>query len=351
MQIDNRGAPPSAIGFVGLGKMGLNMVTRLHQAGHRVVAFDRDADRRVAAEALGVQAVAELAGLAIALPAPRVVWLMLPAGAVTGHVIDVLGGVLQPGDVIVDGGNSDFRDTQARARALAETGVVLVDCGTSGGLWGLKNGYCLMVGADEALYQRLTPALSALAAPGGSLRTGAVGSGHYAKMVHNAMEYGLMQAYAEGFGLLESAERQHGFRYDLGALGALWENGGVIRSWLLQLLTAALRENPRLDGIAGFVEDSGMGRWAAREATEAAVPTPVLTAALQMRFVSRQPELFSAKINAALRNQFGGHAVRLTPGRTDAHLPHEAADASMAAPDAPRAAPAGEGADRAGRAP
>ena len=317
--------------------MGLNMVTRLKQAGHHVVAYDRDAQKRAEAAAIGAQAVEDEAGLVAALTTPRVLWLMVPAGAITGAVINGLAARLAPGDIIVDGGNSDFRDTKARAAALTPSGVTLVDCGTSGGLWGLKNGYCLMVGAEPAVFAHLEPALAALAPPNGYLRTGPVGSGHYAKMVHNAMEYGLMQAYAEGFGLLEAAERSHGFAYDLGALGELWDHGAVIRSWLLQLLTAALQQNPRLQGVAAYVDDNGMGRWAAREAIDAAVPTPVLTSALQMRFVSRQPDLFSAKINAALRNQFGGHAVHLSGGAKDANLPHEAADASVARPDAPKA--------------
>lgn len=335
MQMSEQRAEARTLGFVGLGKMGLNMVTRLKNAGHHVVAFDRDAEKRAAAEALGARAVASLSELVNALTPPRAVWLMVPAGAITGQVINELAALLAADDIIVDGGNSDFRDTVARAQALAGRGVRLCDSGTSGGLWGLQKGYCLMIGADEAAFAYLTPVFAALAPPQGFLHTGKVGSGHYAKMVHNAMEYGLMQAYAEGFGLLEAAERQHGFRYDLGALGELWDHGAVIRSWLLELLTTALQKSPRLEGVAGYVDDNGMGRWAAREAIDAAVPTPVLTAALQMRFVSRQPELFSAKINAALRNQFGGHAVRLAAGQSDANLPHDAE--SVAAPDAPRA--------------
>lgn len=297
------------IGFVGLGKMGLNMVTRLMQGGHEVVVFDTQASQRDAAVRRGARAVMEIREVPKQLAAPRTVWLMVPAGEVTQRVLDELLPHLQAGDVVIDGGNSYFRDSIARATQLLTHGVHLLDVGTSGGVWGLQNGYCLMIGGAAKAYTQAEPAFRTLAPEAGYRHVGPAGAGHYAKMIHNAIEYGMMQAYGEGFAMLEVAQETMGYTYDLKAVGDLWNRGSVVRSWLLELLTQALAEDPRLSTVAGVVPDSGEGRWTAKEAIDAAVPAPVLTLALQMRFASRQPDAFAAKVCAALRQQFGGHAV------------------------------------------
>jgi 6-phosphogluconate dehydrogenase len=294
------------IGMVGLGRMGANMTRRLLRGGHRVVVYDRAPAAVQALAAEGAQGAASLAQLVEALPPPRVVWLMVPAGAPVEEAVRELGGLLQPGDVLVDGGNSHYRDSMRRAETLRRFGVRFLDAGTSGGIWGLQVGYCLMVGGDAEAFALVEPALRTLAPEGGYLHTGASGSGHFTKMVHNGIEYGMLQALGEGFELLHAAP----FALDLPHIAALWTRGSVIRSWLLELLADALRKNPTLADIAGYVEDSGEGRWTVQEAVDLAVPVPVLALSLFARFASRQEESFAAKVIAALRQEFGGHAVR-----------------------------------------
>jgi len=295
------------IAFVGLGRMGGGMTHRLLDAGHVVHGFDRGAEARETLAGHGGRASEALADLVAALAeTPRVVWVMVPAGEITDAVITDLGGLLSAGDVIVDGGNSNFRDGQRRAAALAERGIEFVDAGTSGGVWGYDVGYCLMVGGSEAAIARLAPALDTLAPPDGWLHTGPVGAGHFTKMVHNGIEYGLMQAYAEGFEILRASE----FELDEAAIAELWGRGSVVRSWLLELLANALREDPGLEHIDGYVEDSGEGRWTIIESIAESVPAPVIYLSLALRQRSRQDQSYAAKVNAALRKQFGGHAVK-----------------------------------------
>jgi 6-phosphogluconate dehydrogenase len=294
------------IGMVGLGRMGANMTRRLLRGGHRVVVYDRDPAAVQALVAEGATGAASLAQLVESLPPPRVVWLMVPAGAPVEEAVRELGGLLQPGDVLVDGGNSHYRDSMRRAETLRRFGVRFLDAGTSGGIWGLQVGYCLMVGGDAEAFALVEPALRTLAPEGGYLHTGASGSGHFTKMVHNGIEYGMLQALGEGFELLHAAP----FALDLPRIAELWTRGSVIRSWLLELLADALHQNPSLAGIAGYVEDSGEGRWTVQEAVDLAVPVPVLALSLFARFASRQEESFAAKVIAALRQEFGGHAVR-----------------------------------------
>ena len=294
------------IAMVGLGKMGLNMVLRLLRGGHEVVALDRDPAKVAEAVAAGARGASTLAEVAAALRPPRVAWVMVPSGAPTQAVVDELAGLLSPGDVVVDGGNSNWRDSQARGAALAAKGLRFMDAGTSGGVWGLANGYCLMVGAEPDTYAVVEPALATLAPPDGCRRVGPVGAGHYAKMIHNGIEYGMMQSFAEGFEILKTSP----FPYDLGGLAALWNRGSVVRSWLLELAERGLREDPSLEAIKGYVPDSGEGRWTVQASIDQDVPAPVLTLSLQMRFRSRQADSFGAKVLAMLRNQFGGHAVK-----------------------------------------
>jgi 6-phosphogluconate dehydrogenase len=284
------------LGMVGLGRMGSGMTDRLRQAGHDVKTFDP-----------GVESTAgSLEELAGQLDAPRHVWLMIPAGEITENAFRELLGILEQGDAIVDGGNSNFRDSQRRAAEAAERGLYFVDCGVSGGIWGLREGFALMAGGEAEPIGRLQPILEALAPEGGYAHVGPSGAGHFVKMIHNGVEYGLMQAYAEGFDLMQASE----FDLDLASIAELWRHGSVVRSWLLDLLARALQEDPNLEGIKGYVEDSGEGRWTVEQAIETAVPLHVITAALFERFESRREESFAAKVNAALRNQFGGHAVR-----------------------------------------
>ena len=294
------------IAMIGLGKMGLNMVLRLLGGGHVVVAMDRDPARVAEAVAAGATGASNLTEVVAALKAPRAVWVMVPSGGPTQSVIDELTGLLSKGDVIIDGGNSNWKDSQSRGRALAAKGLGFMDAGTSGGVWGLANGYCLMVGASPETFSIVEPALATLAPPDGYRRVGDVGAGHYAKMIHNGIEYGMMQAYAEGFEILKTAP----FGFDLASLATLWGKGSVVRSWLLELAAAGLRADSDLSGIKGFVPDSGEGRWTVQAAIDQDVPAPVLTLSLQMRFRSRQEESFGAKVLAMLRNQFGGHAVK-----------------------------------------
>jgi 6-phosphogluconate dehydrogenase len=294
------------LGFVGLGRMGGNMVTRLVGGGHRVVAFDPSAEAARRARDGGADVVTSLGDLPGALTPPRAVWVMVPAGEPTESTVQALAGALERGDTIVDGGNTKWTDDVRRGRALGARGLAYVDAGTSGGVWGLQNGYCLMVGGDKPAVDRLAPIFATLAPPGGWLHVGAVGAGHYTKMIHNGIEYALMQAYAEGFELM--AESEYGL--DLPRIADLWNHGSVVRSWLLELAAAALAADPKLDGLKPWVEDSGEGRWTVEDAVAKAVPAPTITAALYARFRSRRDNSFADRLLAALRNQFGGHAVR-----------------------------------------
>jgi len=294
------------IGFVGLGKMGLNMVTRLQRAGHQVTAYDRSADALANATAAGCTGAASLADLVQRLKAPRAVWIMVPSGPPTEETVQAVAALLAPGDVIIDGGNTRFHDDVRRSKELATKKLHYIDAGTSGGIWGLKNGYCLMVGGNKEAVDRLAPVFEALAPPNGWAHVGAAGAGHYVKMVHNGIEYSLMQGYAEGFELMSKSE----YRLDLSRIADLWLQGSVVRSWLLELAASALKEDPRLEQLKGYVQDSGEGRWMVADAIDKDVPVPTLTAALFTRFRSRQTESFAEKMLAALRNAFGGHAVK-----------------------------------------
>ncbi len=294
------------IGFVGLGKMGLNMVTRLQRAGHQVTAYDRSVDALANATAAGCIGAASLADLVQRLKAPRAVWIMVPSGPPTEETVQAVAALLAPGDVIIDGGNTRFHDDVRRSKELAAKKLQYIDAGTSGGIWGLKNGYCLMVGGNKEAVDRLAPIFEALAPPNGWAHVGAAGAGHYVKMVHNGIEYSLMQGYAEGFELMSKSE----YRLDLSLIADLWLQGSVVRSWLLELAASALKEDPRLERLKGYVQDSGEGRWMVADAIDKDVPVPTLTAALFTRFRSRQTESFAEKMLAALRNAFGGHAVK-----------------------------------------
>jgi 6-phosphogluconate dehydrogenase len=294
------------LGMVGLGRMGGNMTIRLVRSGHEVVAFDPSAEAVAAAATSGATAASSLAEVVAALEPPRVVWLMVPAGEVTESTVRQLGGLLSKGDVVVDGGNSFYKDSIRRGERLAAEGIRFVDCGTSGGVWGLANGYCLMVGGDDDAIPVVEPAFLALAPEGGYAHVGGPGAGHFTKMVHNGIEYGLLAAYGEGFEILERSP----FRLDLEQIAGIWRYGSVVRSWLLELLHDALEKDPRLESIKGWVADSGEGRWTVDAAIEEDVPAPVTALALFGRFASRQDESFSAKVIAALRNEFGGHAVK-----------------------------------------
>jgi 6-phosphogluconate dehydrogenase len=294
------------IGFVGLGRMGGNMVTRLLRSNHQVIAYDRAEAARAAVEKGGARGVDSLDALVAALTPPRAVWVMVPAGAATESTINDLAGKLAAGDVIIDGGNTKWTDDVRRAEALKPRGIHYVDAGTSGGIWGLENGYCLMVGGEKDVVARLTPIFSTLAPPDGFLHTGAPGSGHYVKMVHNGIEYAMMQAYAEGFELMSESE----YGLDLPRIAHLWNQGSVVRSWLLELTASALAADPKLANLKPYVEDSGEGRWTVEDAVNKAVPAPTITAALFARFRSRRDNSFADRLLAALRNAFGGHAVR-----------------------------------------
>jgi 6-phosphogluconate dehydrogenase len=285
------------IGMVGLGRMGGNMAERLRRSGHEVVGYDRNAD---------VADVKSLPELVEALPAPRVVWVMVPAGEPTAATIAELGELLAVADLVIDGGNSNYRDSMAHADGLAGKGIGFVDAGVSGGVWGLENGYGLMVGGSDEHIALIRPVLEALAPEGGLVHAGPVGAGHFTKMVHNGIEYGLMQAYAEGLELLRASE----LGIDVPGAVKAWRQGTVIRSWLLDLLDRALDDDPGLEALKGWAEDSGEGRWTVQEAVRLAVPAPAISAALFARFASRQEESPAMKVIAALRQQFGGHAVQ-----------------------------------------
>ena len=295
------------IGFVGLGRMGANMVRCLLKDGHEIVAYNRTAEKTKEIAGEGAIASFSIAELVSMLEKPRAVWIMVPAGDATEAQIEELMEHLEPGDTIIDGGNTNFHDDVRRHAALKDKGINYVDAGTSGGIWGLQVGYCLMVGGDEAAVKPLEPIFVSLAPPGGYLHVGGAGAGHYVKMVHNGIEYGLMQAYAEGFEILHASS----YPLDLAGIADLWMQGSVVRSWLLELAARAFKANGQdLDHIKGFVADSGEGRWTIQEAIDHDVPAPVITLSLLTRFRSRQDDSYGAKVLAALRNEFGGHAVK-----------------------------------------
>ena len=295
------------LAIVGLGRMGSNMARRLHRAGHRVVAFNRSPEKTREIMAEGIEGAFSPGEAVAMLAPPRVVWLMVPAGEATEETLEEFAAVLSPGDRIVDGGNADFHDSKRRHAALKARGLGFVDAGISGGVWGLKNGFGTMVGGDREDVEPLEPIFASLAPAGGYIHCGPAGSGHYVKMVHNGIEYGLMQAYAEGFEILHASA----YPLDLAAVSKAWQHGTVIRSWLLELASLAFEEHGQgLEDIEGWVADSGEGRWTVAEAMALDVPAPIITLSLLARFASRQDERYGAKVLAALRQQFGGHAVK-----------------------------------------
>ncbi|MBI5587307.1 MAG: decarboxylating 6-phosphogluconate dehydrogenase [Deltaproteobacteria bacterium] len=296
------------IGIVGLGRMGMNMARRLKAGGHTVVAFNDTADKVKEAVQEGMTGAYSLKELAGALKKPRLVWLMIPAGSPVDKAIEGLEECLEEGDIIVDGGNSFYKDAIRRSEVLSKRNIHFLDIGVSGGIWGLKEGYCLMAGGDRAVCDGIEPVLKTLAPPEGYLYCGPSGAGHFVKMVHNGIEYGMMEAYGEGFELLKAS--RYGGSVDFADVARLWGRGSVVRSWLLELLESALRKDRDLSSIKGYVEDSGEGRWTVQEAVETGVAMPVITESLFRRFRSRQTDSFTEKVLAALRNEFGGHAVK-----------------------------------------
>jgi 6-phosphogluconate dehydrogenase len=298
------------IGMVGLGKMGGYMTQRLVEKGHQVVGFDLSADARASVASKGAETAATLEELVAKLDAPRVAWVMVPAGDPTNATIDHLKGLLSAGDVVIDGGNSNYKEAAPIETSLAEKGIGFVDAGTSGGVWGLTNGYCLMVGGTKEAVATCEPVFLALAPDDGYSHVGPIGAGHFVKMVHNGIEYGLMQAYAEGFEIMEKAEE---FNLDLHEIASIWRYGSVVRSWLLELAELALRPGSGFEEIEGYVVDSGEGRWTAKEAIDRGVSAPVITTSLFARFASRDHNAYGNRLLAALRNQFGGHAVVTEP--------------------------------------
>jgi 6-phosphogluconate dehydrogenase len=297
--------------MVGLGRMGANMSLRLLRGGHEIIAYDRAPEPAQALKSEGGIPATSLEDVIARLKAPRHVWVMVPSGAPVQQTLEALAPLLEKGDCIIDGGNSNYKDSVARGQMLAERGIHFLDCGTSGGIWGLANGFCLMIGGPEEAFRRMEPIFQTLAPPDGYAYMGLSGSGHYVKMIHNGIEYGLLQAYAEGFELLDASA----YDLDLQRIAALWNRGSVVRSWLLELAESALAKDPGLKQIAGYVEDSGEGRWTIQEAIDRDVPALVLAYSLFARFRSRQAESFGAKLIAALRNEFGGHAVRTVEGQ------------------------------------
>jgi len=297
------------LGMVGLGRMGANMVERLVRGGHHLVGYDRDAAAVARVVSAGAEGADSLANLAGKLARPRAIWIMVPSGAPVDETIATLLPHLAKDDILIDGGNSNYKDTQRRAAALQGQGFPFVDVGTSGGIWGLKEGYAMMVGGEKATVERLRPLLETLAPAKdkGWGRVGPSGSGHFVKMVHNGIEYGMMQAYAEGFAILK---KKNEFALDMHQVAEIWRTGSVVRSWLLDLLSIALKENPEMAGIAPYVSDSGEGRWTVAEAVDLDVPAPVITLSLLQRLASRDTDSYSDKLLAAMRNQFGGHAIK-----------------------------------------
>lgn len=297
------------LGMIGLGRMGAGMARRLMQGGHSIVGFDPDAQARGQLENDGAQTADSLKALVESLPGPRNVWMMVPSGHITESTVGDLLALLEPGDTLIDGGNSNYKDTLRRAKASAEHDVHYVDCGTSGGVWGLAEGFSLMIGGEKAPVDALQPVFETLAPAKdqGWGHVGPPGAGHFTKMVHNGIEYGMMQAYAEGFSILQHKQE---FSLDLHQVAEIWRNGSVVRSWLLDLTARALGENPTMDGIAPWVDDSGEGRWTVAEAIDLDVPAPVITLALLERLRSRDNDSYTDKLLAAMRNQFGGHAIK-----------------------------------------
>jgi 6-phosphogluconate dehydrogenase len=295
------------LAMIGLGRMGGNMVRRLMDGGHELVVYDRNPDAVQEHAAKGAKGARDLGDLCAQLRAPRAVWVMVPSGAPTQATIDELAGRLQKGDVIIDGGNSNFHDTMRRGEALRAKGIDFVDAGTSGGIWGLEIGYCLMVGGPDAAVKRCEPVFTTLAPPDGYAHVGPTGAGHFVKMIHNGIEYGMLQAYAEGYEILHASKD---FKLDLKQISAVWNRGSVVRSWLNELAERAFAKDADLAALKGYVEDSGEGRWTVQEAIDLDVPAPVITLSLLARFRSRQADSFGAKVIAALRNEFGGHAVK-----------------------------------------
>jgi 6-phosphogluconate dehydrogenase len=297
------------LAMIGLGRMGGNMVQRLLQGGHQVVVFDRSADAVKAHAAIGAQGAKDLADLSSQLSAPRVVWVMVPAGGAVESTIEQLLPGLSNGDIVIDGGNSNYKDSMRRAAWLKGKGIEFIDAGTSGGIWGLSIGYCLMIGASPKAFKQCEPIFRTLAPPDGYAHVGPPGSGHYVKMIHNGIEYGMLQAYAEGYEILHASKD---FDLDLHQISAVWNRGSVVRSWLNELAERAFAKDTELAALKGYVEDSGEGRWTVQEAIDLDVPAPVITLSLLTRFRSRQSDSFGAKVIAALRNEFGGHAVKAT---------------------------------------
>jgi 6-phosphogluconate dehydrogenase len=295
------------LAMIGLGRMGGNMARRLLRARHDVIVYDRDHAAVAELAGLGTTVAQDLADLCARLPAPRVIWLMVPAGVPVDDTLNRLEPHLAAGDIVIDGGNSNFRDTIRRANRLRERRIELVDAGTSGGIWGLENGYCLMIGGSPAAVSHCEPIFETLAPESGYAHVGPSGAGHYVKMVHNGIEYGMLQAYAEGYEILHASQD---FTLDLHQVAALWNHGSVVRSWLNELAERAFAGDAQLADVKGYVEDSGEGRWMVQEALDLNVPAPVITLSLLARFRSRQEESFGAKVIAALRHEFGGHAVR-----------------------------------------
>ncbi len=294
------------LGFLGLGRMGFNMVRRLRLDDHRVVAWNRTYSVTEEVAQYGAETAQTVEELVGKLERPRTVWIMVPSGQVTEDQIDHLISILDPGDVIIDGGNSNWKDTVRRAEKINAAGMHFMDCGTSGGIWGLQVGYCLMIGGEQEVFDRLEPIFKTLGPPNGYGLMGSHGAGHYVKMVHNGIEYGMLQAYGEGFAILEKSQ----YSLDLHKISTLWNQGSVVRSWLLELAERAFADDAHLEGIRGYVDDSGEGRWTVQTAMELDVPAPIITLSLLQRFRSREKEDFSDQVVAALRKQFGGHAVK-----------------------------------------
>ena len=295
------------IGMIGLGKMGMNMARRLLRGGHNVTAYNRTPERINEIEKEGARGAYTLEDIVSSLPAPRIVWLMVPAGKAVDEVIGRLQPLLEHGDIIIDGGNSFYKDDIRHDEELRPYGIHYMDAGVSGGIWGLKIGYCLMIGGDETVYKYIEPVFKTLSPENGYLYCGKTGSGHFVKMVHNGIEYGMMAAYAEGFEVLKTSP--YGGNMDLLGIANLWNHGSVIRSWLLELAASAFTKDKDLSSITGYVEDSGEGRWMVQEAVDMAVPIPVISSALFQRFRSREAESFADKVLSALRHEFGGHGV------------------------------------------
>lgn len=295
------------LGMIGLGKMGGNMTERLMRDGHEVVVYDRTPETVQKYVGLGSEGADSPASMVSKLRSPRVVWIMVPAGKPVDDTIASLLPGMSKGDVIIDGGNSNFHDTMRRGAELSQKGIEFVDSGTSGGIWGLANGYCLMIGGSDAAFKLCEPIFKTLAPENGYAHMGPTGSGHYVKMIHNGVEYGMLQAYAEGYEILHASKD---FKLDLHRIASVWNNGSVVRSWINELAERAFEKDTNLDALKGFVADSGEGRWTVQEAVDLDVPAPVITLSLLMRLRSRQDDSFSAKVIAALRNEFGGHAVK-----------------------------------------